>query len=217
MKDRIIDLSYKLTTNMVVYPGNKRPVYEWLGRDNSEGYNLTFLSMVAHTGTHADSPLHFIEGGQTIDLVDLNCFYGKTRLFSFEKEPNSQEIMIEDIMDDEDEVEQGSIFVLRTGIEKLGETKNYNYKYPIPSKELIQLLIRKKVRSYMTDATSLDPYGSPNSENHLAILGNGIPIIENLRNLELLKGVNSFTICALPLPLEGREGSPCRAIAILSD
>ncbi len=202
---------------MVVYPGNRRPVYEWLGRDNSEGYNLTYLQMIVHTGTHIDSPLHFIPGGLTIDKVDLGRLHGSTKVFSCRKEPQSVMVYPEDIMDSTDELEKGSIFVLRTGIEDYGETSEYNFRYPYPSPELVDLLLEKEIRSYMTDATSIDPYGSESSPNHKQILGAGIPIVENLCHLKQLVGLPSFIISALPLSLEGREGSPCRAVAILSD
>lgn len=211
----IIDLSYDLDEKMLVYPGNRRPVYEWLGRGNSEGYNLTYMQMIVHTGTHVDSPLHFISEGETIDTVSLQKLHGRAHLFSFKKRPNSQEILIEDLMKNPDELEEESIFVLRTGIEEYAENSSYNYLYPYPSKELIELLIAKRIKSYMTDATSIDPVSSSGSENHHLILGEAIPIVENLRNLSLLEGRGSFTISALPLKLTGREGSPCRAVAII--
>lgn len=215
MNRTIIDLSYELTDTMLVYPKNRRPVMEWLGRDNSEGYNLTYLQMIVHTGTHVDSPLHFIGGGETIDAIPLDRLYGKTRLFSFKNPPKSQEIKIADIMDNPDKLEESSIFVLRTGIEDFAEQSSYNYLYPVPSKELIELLIKKNIKAYMTDATSIDPVGVEVSKNHLSILGAGIPIVENLCNLASLADYGSFDISALPMRLVGREGSPCRAIAIV--
>jgi kynurenine formamidase len=42
----------------------------------------------------------------------------------------------------------------------------------------------------------------------------GIPIIANLRNLDLLP-VEGFTVAALPLAMRGVATVPCRAIAIL--
>lgn len=217
MREKIIDLSYPLRDDMLVYPKNRRPVFEWLGRDNSEGYNLTYLQMIVHTGTHVDSPLHFIGGGQTIDAVELSRLYGKTKVFCCRQEPRAQEVLIRDIMDDPDELQEGSIFLLRTGIEVFAEQELYNYRYPCPSQELIDLLIGKRIRSYMTDATSIDPVGSPDSPNHHRILGAGIPIVENLCNLDQLEGAGTFTISAIPLSLYLREGSPCRAIAIIGD
>jgi kynurenine formamidase len=63
----------------------------------------------------------------------------------------------------------------------------------------------------------VDPVGSEGNLIHHIILGAGIPIVENLRNLAELPNDKPFTISALPLKLKGRDGSPCRAIAILED
>jgi kynurenine formamidase len=45
-------------------------------------------------------------------------------------------------------------------------------------------------------------------------LGAGIPIVENLKNLQLIPENEEFLISALPIKLKGRDGAPCRAIAI---
>ncbi len=214
-KYTLIDLSYPITDDMLVFPNTERPTFSWRGRVSSEGFNLTRMSMLVHTGTHADSPLHFISDGQPIDEVPLSSFYGETRVFRSTKRPNSQEVMIADIMESEDEIEEGSIFVLETGIEIYAGTSDYNECFPVPSQELIELLIRKRVRCYMTDATSIDHADSKESENHKAILGAGIPIVENLKNLSKLPMKQSFVISAFPVLLAGREGSLCRAVALI--
>jgi arylformamidase len=216
-KSRLIDLTYQLTDNMLVYPFNDRPVYRWRGRVNSEGYNLTSMEMIVHTGTHVDSPLHFIADGVPIDEMALDCFYGITKLFVSNRLPAGQEIAVSDIMGNSDEIEEGSIFLLKTGIESVAETDDYNRLYPYPSKELVELLVKKRIRCYMTDATSVDPVNTSSSPNHHAILGAGIPIVENLCNLSKLPVGKPFTISTVPLALYGREGSPCRAFAIIED
>jgi kynurenine formamidase len=216
-KFRLIDLTYQLKDTMLVYPYNDRPVYSWRARVNSEGYNLTSMEMIVHTGTHVDSPLHFIADGLPIDKMPLQCFYGITKLFVYNSLPSGQEIAVSDIMRNPDEVEEGSIFLLKTGIESFAEMDDYNRLYPYPSKELVELLIKKRIRCYMTDATSVDPVSTSFSPNHHAILGAGIPIVENLCNLSNLPIGKPITISAVPLPLYEREGSPCRAFAIIED
>ncbi len=211
---RIIDLTYSVTDDMVVYPGNERPSFKWLGRVNSEGYNLTRATMVVHTGTHVDAPLHFLAGVTPIDQLPLECFFGPARLFRFVGAPRQCEVTLDEVRSAGFDLREGDIFMLSTGIESLAETRDYNFLYPCPSQELLKWLIGKKIRAYMTDATSIDPYGSPDSPNHHLVLGAGIPIVENLRNLGELPVGRVFVVCALPLKLAGREGAPCRAVAI---
>jgi kynurenine formamidase len=46
------------------------------------------------------------------------------------------------------------------------------------------------------------------------MLGAGVLIVEGLANMEQLPDNEVFTFFSLPLKLQGRDGSPVRAIAI---
>jgi kynurenine formamidase len=214
-KYNIVDLSYPIKSDMLVYPGTERPVFKWAGRINSEGFNLTKMWMHTHTGTHADAPNHFIENAKSIDELSIDCFFGRAKLFRYNQEPKSQNISPDEIISSEHELEPEIIFVLETGIERHSEKKEYNELFPVPSQDLLELLIEYKIRAYMTDATSVDRVNSKGSPNHHLLLGAGVPIVENLCNLSKIPVNKFFTIIALPLKLEGREGSPCRAVALL--
>ncbi len=211
---RIIDLSYPIKEDMLVYPGMERPMFQWLGKVNSEGYNLTKLSMVAHAGTHVDAPMHFFDNVRAIDDIPLEGLFGKAKLFRYDKPLEGQEITLDDLMTSGFEIEEDIIFILETGIERFEERSEYNALFPVPSEDLLDYLVQKKIKSYMTDATAIDPYGSKTSPKHHLVLGANIPIVENLRNLHLLPENKHFLICALPILLAGREGAPCRAVAV---
>jgi len=210
----IVDLTYAIKSDMLVCPGIERPVFRWLGKVNSEGYNLTKISMVVHTGTHVDAPKHFFDNGLCIDEVSLNRLFGKAKLYRYTEELKGQIITIENILSSGFQLEEDTIFVMETGIEKFMDTNLYNEVFPIPSEKLIRWLISKKIKAYMTDATSIDPVGTKDSPNHNLLLGVGVPIVENLKNVRLLAENNAFLISALPIKFQGIEGSPCRAIAI---
>jgi arylformamidase len=213
-QSRIIDLSYPIKSDMLVYPGTERPAFQWIGRVNSEGFNLTRMSMLVHTGTHVDAPAHFVENGAAIDEIPLERLFGKARLFRYQEAPRGQEITSQDLRAAGFELEDDMIFVLETGIEKFAETREYNELFPVPSDELLHYLVSKKIKAYMTDATATDAVGAkPNSKHHI-LLGAGIPIVENLMNLHRLPENRPFLISALPMRLSGREGAPCRAVAV---
>jgi arylformamidase len=211
---KIIDLSYPIKSDMLVYPGTERPVFKWVGRVNSEGFNLTKMWMLTHTGTHVDAPNHFIENAKGIDELSLHCFFGRAKLFRYNQKPKSQTISLDDMISSEYRLEPETIFILETGIERYSEKKEYNELFPVPSQDLLESLIEYKIRAYMTDATTVDRVNSNGSPNHHLLLGAGVPIVENLCNLSKLPANKFFIIIALPLKLEGREGSPCRAVAL---
>jgi arylformamidase len=211
---RIIDLTYPVTSEMLVYPGTERPSFQWTGRVNSEGYNLTRMTMLVHTGTHIDAPMHFLDKVKPIDEVPLNRFMGPCKMFRFPEKPDNQEINLETVRKSGFELDEGDIFLLSTGIAEYAETRDYNYIYPHPSEDLLEWLISKSIKAYMTDATSVDPVDAKDSPRHKMLFGAGIPIVENLCNLRELPSEKHFIVCAMPLKLIGREGSPCRAIAL---
>jgi kynurenine formamidase len=210
---RIVDLTYTLSEHMLVLPGNPRPVFEWIKRDNSDSYNSTYIRIGAHTGTHCDAPLHFIPEGQTIDSVDLNRFWGLARLYRVKEKPHNQEITLKQVLDSGFELGQAKIFVLDSGIAAYAEQRDYNYIYAVPGQDLLDWLIDQGAVSFMTDITNIDLPTESKSLRHKKLLGKGIPIVENLRNLDQVPENKTFTICAMPLKLDKREGSPCRAAA----
>jgi kynurenine formamidase len=209
----LIDLTHTLAENMLVLPGNPRPVFEWIKRDNSDPYNATYIRMGAHTGTHCDAPLHFVPGAATIDKVNLSSFFGTARLYRAQVKPAGQEIGLKEVLDSGFSMGEAKIFVLETGIGPYAETRAYNEIYPVPGHDLLDWLLEKGLIGFMTDVTNIDRPDEAESFRHKKLLGAGIPIVENLKNLDQLPANKDFVISAMPLKLEGREGSPCRAAA----
>ena len=211
----VIDLTHTLSQSMLVLPGNPRPVFEWIKRDNSDPYNATYIRMGAHTGTHCDAPLHFIPGGATIDAVPLECFFGKARLYRSKTAPAGQEISLAEVLGSGFTMGGAAIFVLETGIWRYAERREYNEIYPVPGCDLLDWLLSQGVKGFLTDVTNIDRPDEGESLRHKKLLGAGVPIVENLSNLDKLPEGKDFLISAMPLKLDAREGSPCRAAALV--
>ncbi|MBR1615230.1 MAG: cyclase family protein, partial [Treponema sp.] len=61
-----------------VYKDDPETEVEFLkSMDNLDQYNLSYIKMTTHCGTHIDAPLHFCEDGSSVDQLRLNTFYGK--------------------------------------------------------------------------------------------------------------------------------------------
>ena len=73
---KIYDISQEVF-GCAVFPGDPHPDKE-IKLKISDGAmcNLSAFSMCAHNGTHVDAPLHFIDGGKSIDRVNLDRFVG---------------------------------------------------------------------------------------------------------------------------------------------
>ena len=82
--------------------------------------------------------------------------------------------------------------------------------HPVITGEAADLLLEWGAHLIGVDFPSVDrsPYAA-----HIAFLGNGAVIVENLTNLDAIR-TERFHLAALPLKLVGRDGSPVRAVGL---
>jgi kynurenine formamidase len=173
--------------------------------------------MIEHTGTHVDSPAHFIEEGPFIDQVSLDRFCGRAIILDLHHLAVSNKAFTMD------EIEKSilktgmavdeSIILLRTGWEDKWSTDDYQ-RNPGLSKEAAEYIVRRKVKAIGIDAPSIDTGDSKDFPAHATLLKEGIVIYENLKNLESVSEAE-FTFVGLPLRIEKGSASPVRAIAIV--
>ena len=66
---KVIDLTHPIQEGMLTFEASWHPrtSIQQLGRIGLEGRESRKLELGTHTGTHIDSPLHFIENGAGID------------------------------------------------------------------------------------------------------------------------------------------------------
>ena len=65
------------------------------------------------------------------------------------------------------------------------------------------------------DAGGVEISGSEEHVNHFALLGRGIPMIENVNNLDALEGVNRCMVYAFPAAVKQLESFILRFVAII--
>ena len=181
------------------------------------GCNTTTLHLYSHAGTHMDAPLHFVDGGDTIDNVDLEvCIGPATVLDLTHKEPNSQ-IFIEDLKPHADGIKPGVRLLLRTDWSKRAEMEDYRTHMPRISAELARWLVERQVALLGVETPSVASlrkgHGAEITEVHQILLKGGVVIVECLTNLDLLES-ETVDLVVLPLKIRGCDGSPVRAVAI---
>ena len=73
----IIDISKPLLTT-VEYPGDPETRLDTVRSiEKGDECNLSAVYACVHTATHADAPCHFLDGGETIEDVDLGKYIGQ--------------------------------------------------------------------------------------------------------------------------------------------
>ena len=213
---RIVDLSAPLNAQTAVFPGDPPYRLDWHTRIRDSGWNLSRLETGLHVGAHVDAPLHAFDSGADIASMPLERFVGEALAIATPKQPG-EDITPADLAGAD--VRPGDIVLFYTGWEtRSGTPRFFEGAWPGVSVELVDTLIGLGAKAIGGDFASLDSpaaleRGAP---AHRRALSAGLPVFEALVNLREVAG-RRFLFVGLPLRLEGAEGSPERAIAILPE
>ena len=203
---KIIDLSHRINSDMSTYPSDP----DFLITREKEILNdralLHSFSMGTHTGTHVDAPSHIITNGKSLDSFNLTYFTGLTLKVNIDSfiDLNHFEKNIDGI-------------IFETGWYKhfSSPEKFYGPKRPEIPKQLISRILEMKCKFFGCDLPSVDISGSINKPIHNSLLKSEILIYESLTNLDKIPLNQPFEFYGFPLPIDGIEGSPVRAVGII--
>lgn len=210
----IIDLSVSLENDMPVYPGDPTPDFKSTRTLEEHGVLVTQMQLGTHTGSHMDAPLHFIEGGESIDELDLKKLVTEAIVLDLSYKEMGSAITTEDFENFSENINEGDGVLLYTGTSKLWGDERILRNFTYIDPRAAQWLVEKKVSIVGIDCLSVEKYKADTPETHKILLSNNIPLIETLSsNLEKIAGERVLLI-ALPLKIKGRDAAPARVIAI---
>jgi kynurenine formamidase len=208
----IVDLTRVLSQATPVYPGD--PPFQTsdaLAHD-PVGFNLKTVTTSMHVGTHLDAPRHYFAKGDGVDLIPLDACVGRAVVLKV--------VPVDGIVrtaDLEDAWNRLSVkrprVLLSTGWETTFGTPAYFSSHPGFEPSLFSFLKKHGVVLFGVDMPSVKYGASDNASCHADLLGAKIVIVETLWNLAHLP--EEFFLSAAPLKLEGVDGSPIRAYAIV--
>lgn len=202
---KIYDITAEVSKNLPFYSENDPFDFKKvLQIKNGDNCNLSRVKMSLHTGTHADMPLHFIEGGMTCSNIPLDRFFGKAKLFRLPQ----RSITKNDLLPLE--IKENDIILLDTGQSVYMSESTLKKDYTTLLPEAAEFLVEKKIKTVGLDYISADIYNSHNFHVHKTLLGNGIAILEGLVLHNVPQG--EYLLSALPLKFKDGDGSPIRAI-----
>ena len=211
---RLVDLSFDIYDRAPTFSTDpKTAVIEHL-RIEDLGYNMTQLLLSTHTGTHLDAPFHFLDDGRTVDRLDLRRGFGPAWVLDFSRKAAKEEITVAELERYADSTGPGSRLIFRTGWDRVYPDPRYFTDMPALSVEACRYLAGRRVACVAIDTPSVN--WSDYATAHRLLLGAEVLIVESLRGLERLQGDRAILL-ALPLRIRGRDGSPCRAVAIDGD
>ncbi|MFK3960736.1 cyclase family protein [Pseudalkalibacillus hwajinpoensis] len=208
---KIIDLSIPVNNDTPVFPGDPKPNIYPVAEHGKDGYQVTQMNIGTHTGTHLDAPFHFQKDGEPIDQSSLTKVMGPGHVIDVTGKEPGEQITLNDVAHQIDSIVPGTIALFHTGWSKHIGTQTY-FTYPYLAVDIINTLLEKGVTTFFIDALNVDQPGGSTFPVHEAITSKNGIIGENLCNLEQIDFENPLII-ALPLKLEGLDGSPVRAVA----
>jgi arylformamidase len=197
---KIHDLTHTISQDMQIYPGDPKPRFEPHATIRDDKVNVTTITLGSHTGTHVDAPWHFIQEGNSIEMVSLNKFIGEAIIIdaSYRNSITASDFSGNDIRSND-------IVLIYTG------TCDRRTDFAYLDISAAEWIIEHGVKCVGIDTVSVERYGSKDASVHKMLLARNVGIIENLANLKQFTGSRVFFVC-LPLPLKGIDGSPARAV-----
>lgn len=218
----LIDLTLTLGSPRVTpVPGLVGVSMEPIQTHQTHARSNTKLTLATHVGTHVDAPYHFHAGGATVDNMPLQRYMGPALLLDLRKLAKEQTpIALSDLQQagGQPAALRGQIAVLFTAwAEHESGGPRFYSQGPYLSTEGAEYLARCAVNAVAVDFPIDKHPPTPRSTIrdfpvHRLLLGQGIPLIENLINLDKLVG-RRFELWALPIKLKGGDGAAARAVA----
>jgi arylformamidase len=202
-----IDVSMPLGEGMVCWPGDPGFRLRRVARISAgRGYNLSRLEMSAHSGTHVDAPLHFLEQGEGIDRMPPELMAGGARVILVSDPESVKPADLE-----HHGIRRGERLLLKTrnsGLPWTGGPFREDFVYL--STDAAAYLAGAGVGLVGIDYLSVGGYGKNEAEAHRLLLSAGVWVVEGLV-LDRVPAGRCELLC-LPLRLPGGDGAPARAL-----
>jgi arylformamidase len=203
---RIHDVSVPIRPGMVVYDGNPGVEIE-RAQSIAAGSktNITRLELGAHTGTHVDAPVHFMDGGAGTESVPLEPLIGPAHVVDATmlegKALGEAELAGLELPDGAERL------LFKTRNSQLWASDTFTRDFIRLDGSGARVLIERGVRLVGLDYLSIG-----DGEAHVALFEAGVVPLEGLDLREVEPG--EYKLVCLPLRLVGSDGAPSRTILI---
>jgi arylformamidase len=208
-KGRIVDLTHTLIPGKEQYMLDVARKGE---RPGKEGDVFSSVYLWSHVGTHVEAPLHFLSDGGDTASLPVDKLIGPAIVLDFRGKEVNEAITLSEIKA-AGKVEVGDRVLIMAGRHTSYRTPQ-SHDRPYVTEEAVRWLVEdRQIQCLGTDSSGFEVRGVDHQPNHRILTGAGVPVIECLNNLVALRK-NRIYLIALPIPVQGLDASPVRAIAI---
>jgi arylformamidase len=208
---RMIDVTLPIRAGMLTYPGDPVVAIERTSDIRSgDVSNLSVISMSTHTGTHVDPPIHFMDGGATIDQLSLDTLIGDAVVADMRgvRTIGVEELESAGLPVDAERV----LFHTDWSARWAEESPAFPDVVTCVSVDAARWLVDRGIRLVGTDFISIEGDDDPTFPVHRALLLAGTVIVEGLDLREVAAG--RYTLWCLPLKLRDGDGGPARVVLV---
>jgi len=233
----LVDLSHAYDSTTVFWPTAESFALDKVADGiTPDGYYYAANNFATseHGGTHLDAPVHFSQGGQTVDQIPIERFFGEVYVVDVVEQSNrnpDHQVSLDDIHRAEESqgpIPADAIVLLRTGFSRRwpdavrylgtaarGDAAVRQLHFPGLHPDAARWLVANRpLKAIGIDTASIDYGQSTLFESHRVLYERSIPAFENLTALEQLPLRGAY-IVALPMKIGGGSGAPLRAVAIV--
>jgi arylformamidase len=194
----IHDITIPLNPTLAVWPGDTEFAYITTAWGE---ITVGAVTMSCHSGTHADAPRHFLPGGAGMAEIPPEVYVGECLVI----EATERDTLDVDVF-------VGLELPHRVLIKTLAWTDHSRFPTEVPTltEAAVEYLRDHHVWLLGMDVPSVDRLQSKDLPIHHALADANIHILESLDLRRIPPG--RYQLIALPLRLDGADGSPVRAV-----
>ena len=220
---RVVDLSFPI-----------KPHFRWkvaseLRSSHAAGhlFQSTILTVTCHAYTHVDAPVHFLPGDRDIAQMPADQWMGGAAIVDLTHLGDNGEVTAAALDAHAGHVQAGDIVLLRTDWPRRVsvESERFWRDAPYTGRSACEWLVQRRVKAvgydyppdYAIRTMIFEPGRTVTRHEcttHDVFFPAGITVIEYLTNLDAI-GAPRCRFIALPLRIEGADGSPVRAVALV--
>ena len=176
------------------------------------------MLMAEHCGTHIDAPRHFVEDGLPVDKVPLENLILPGHLLDLTHKKVREAITVADLEAAEQRsgrrIGPGTAVLVWTGVDRNWAKPGFAIERPFVPVPTAEWLVERQITLFGTDLIGMDDPDEWWWPTHLVWLKAGIPMVQQLCNLDQLVG-KEFLFVVLPLKMRDGTASPVRPVGIV--
>jgi arylformamidase len=204
------DISVPLKQGMNYFPTDPAPpkIYRYHDVELGAKVTMSMMEIISHTGTHIDTPLHFIPGGSTVSDMPLDATIGPCRVIEIK---DQQKIKVAEL--EKHNIQKGERLLFKTRNSPSTYTSDkFVEDYVYLDGDAADYLVARGIILFGLDNITIGHFKESDNlkRTHQTLLGAGIYILEDCALADVPPG--NYELLCLPLLMWKGDAGPCRAI-----